>query len=73
VRALQRATGCARIYERSDSDVRRLEGLLPVERLAARRGAEDALSIVENGVRIGLTSLPATRPVSISTSATTAC
>jgi 23S rRNA (cytosine1962-C5)-methyltransferase len=28
--ALQRASGCARIYERSDSSVRRLEGLAPV-------------------------------------------
>jgi 23S rRNA G2069 N7-methylase RlmK/C1962 C5-methylase RlmI len=39
VGALQRATGCARIYERSDSDVRRLEGLEPGDRLGAGRGA----------------------------------
>ncbi len=36
--ALVKATGCARIYERSDSDVRGLEGLEPRDRLAARRG-----------------------------------
>ncbi|HEY6896577.1 MAG TPA: 23S rRNA (cytosine(1962)-C(5))-methyltransferase RlmI, partial [Rhodocyclaceae bacterium] len=30
VNALVKASGCARVYERSDSDVRRLEGLEPI-------------------------------------------
>ncbi|MEF8752750.1 MAG: class I SAM-dependent methyltransferase [Accumulibacter sp.] len=52
VRALQRATGCARIYERSDSDVRRLEGLLPVAGWLLGEAPPSPLSIVENGVRM---------------------
>jgi 23S rRNA (cytosine1962-C5)-methyltransferase len=50
--ALQRATGCARIYERSDSNVRRLEGLEPVSGWLLGEATEEALLIVENGVRI---------------------
>ena len=50
--ALQRATGCARIYERSDSNVRRLEGLEPVSGWLLGEASEEALLIVENGVRI---------------------
>jgi 23S rRNA (cytosine1962-C5)-methyltransferase len=52
VRALQRATGCARIYERSDSDVRRLEGLLPAAGWLLGEASPSPLSIVENGVRM---------------------
>ncbi|MBL8394493.1 MAG: class I SAM-dependent methyltransferase [Candidatus Accumulibacter sp.] len=52
VRALQRATGCARIYERSDSDVRRLEGLLPVSGWLLGEPPQAPLTIVENGVRM---------------------
>jgi len=52
VRALHRATGCARIYERSDSDVRRLEGLLPVAGWLLGAASPTPLSIVENGVRM---------------------
>ncbi len=52
VRALQQATGCARIYERSDSDVRRLEGLLPVAGWLLGEAPPSPLSIVENGVRM---------------------
>jgi 23S rRNA (cytosine1962-C5)-methyltransferase len=50
--ALQLVTGCARIYERSDSNVRRLEGLEPVTGWVLGEAPEQALSIVENGVRI---------------------
>ena len=52
VGALQRATDCARIYERSDSDVRRLEGLEPVSGWLLGEASDEALLIVENGVRI---------------------
>jgi len=52
VAALAAATGCATIYERSDSDVRRLEGLEP--RVGALLGELPAapLLIEENGVRM---------------------
>lgn len=55
VGALHKATGCARIYERSDSEVRRLEGLEPVTGwlLGSERADDDEpLSIDENGVRM---------------------
>lgn len=50
VAALQRATGCARIYERSDSDVRRLEGLEPVAGWRLGEAPPVPLTIIENGV-----------------------
>ena len=53
--ALQKATGCTRIYERSDSDVRRLEGLEPTTGWLlgeAQAEGEPMLSIVENEVRM---------------------
>jgi 23S rRNA (cytosine1962-C5)-methyltransferase len=50
--ALQRVTGCSRIYERSDSNVRRLEGLEPVTGWVLGEAPAQALNIVENGVRI---------------------
>ncbi|MBS0543361.1 MAG: class I SAM-dependent methyltransferase [Proteobacteria bacterium] len=52
VAGLVQATGCAAVYERSDSEVRGLEGLQP--RTGAVHGELPAggLSIVENGVRM---------------------
>ena len=52
--ALQLATGCARIYERSDSDVRGLEGLEP--RTGWLRGEAPAGEIVidEHGVKMAV-------------------
>ena len=57
VGALVKATeafGVARIYERSDSDVRGLEGLEPVTGWAYGEAPENRLSIDENGVRLGV-------------------
>jgi 23S rRNA (cytosine1962-C5)-methyltransferase len=50
--SLQKATGCARILERSDVEVRHLEGLEPVTGWLFGAAAEDELVIEENGVRI---------------------
>jgi 23S rRNA (cytosine1962-C5)-methyltransferase len=51
--ALLRATGAAHVYERSDSDVRRLEGLEP--RVGPLHGAPPASSVIsEHGVRIAV-------------------
>ncbi|MBL8399348.1 MAG: class I SAM-dependent methyltransferase [Candidatus Accumulibacter sp.] len=52
VNAIQRATGCARIYERSDSEVRRLEGLAPVTGWRLGEAPTDTLTIVEHGIRM---------------------
>ncbi len=51
VDALGELTGCARIYERSDAEVRKLEGL--PERIGALRGDAPAapIEIVEHGLR----------------------
>ncbi|MDQ5880380.1 MAG: rRNA (cytosine1962-C5)-methyltransferase [Pseudomonadota bacterium] len=54
VGALVKATGVARIYERSDSDVRKLEGLEPVTGWVHGDAPEGPLSIDENGVRLGV-------------------
>ena len=54
VGALARSTGAARIYERSDSDVRGLEGLAPVTGWAHGEAPGAPLSIDENGVRLGV-------------------
>lgn len=57
VGALVKATeafGVARIYERSDSDVRGLEGLEPVTGWVHGEAPDNALSIDENGVRLGV-------------------
>ena len=54
VGALVKATGVARIYERSDSDVRGLEGLEPVTGWVHGEATDAALSIDENGVRLGV-------------------
>jgi 23S rRNA (cytosine1962-C5)-methyltransferase len=52
--ALRLATDCERIYERSDSDVRALEGLEPT--IGWRHGEmpEGGISIIENGVRMAV-------------------
>ena len=51
---LVKATGCARIYERSDSDVRGLEGLGPTTGWIYGEAPETPLSIDENGVRLAI-------------------
>jgi 23S rRNA (cytosine1962-C5)-methyltransferase len=49
--ALLRATGITHVYERSDSDVRRLEGLEP--RVGALHGAPPSATVItEHGVRL---------------------
>src|SRR5574343_1859075 len=54
VAGLVKATGCARIYERSDSDVRGLEGLGPTTGWIYGEAPETPLSIEENGVRLAI-------------------
>ncbi len=54
VGALQKATGCARIFERSDSEVRRLEGLEPVTGWLRGEAPQTPLVIDEHGVRLGV-------------------
>ena len=50
--SLQKATGCKRIYERSDVEVRGLEGLQPVTGWILGEASGDELVIEENGVRM---------------------
>jgi len=50
--SLQKATGCARIYERSDVEVRKLEGLEPVTGWLHGTAPGDEIVIGENGVRM---------------------
>lgn len=52
VAGLVQATGCAAIYERSDSEVRGLEGLTPTTGCVYGELPVGALTIVENGVRM---------------------
>lgn len=52
VAALVQATGCAAVYERSDSDVRTREGLGPVTGCVYGELPEAPLTIDENGVRM---------------------
>lgn len=54
VAGLVKATGCARIYERSDSDVRGLEGLEPTVGWLHGEPPAGALSIDENGVQLAV-------------------
>ena len=54
VSALVQATGCVAVYERSDSEVRGLEGLAPVTGCAYGQLPDEALDIVENGIRLGV-------------------
>ena len=51
--ALQKSAGCARIYERSDSEVRKLEGLEPTSGWLLGEGGTQ-LVIEENGVNLGV-------------------
>ncbi|RTL56869.1 MAG: 23S rRNA (cytosine(1962)-C(5))-methyltransferase RlmI [Rhodocyclaceae bacterium] len=50
VGALVKATGCARIFDRSDSDVRKLEGLEPVTGWLHGDAPMEDILIEENGV-----------------------
>ncbi len=52
VAGLVQATGCAAIYERSDSEVRGLEGLAPRTGCVHGELPAGGLTIVENGVRM---------------------
>ncbi|HJV28452.1 MAG TPA: class I SAM-dependent methyltransferase [Aromatoleum sp.] len=52
VAGLVQATGCKAVYERSDSDVRKLEGLELKTGCVYGELPEGALTIVENGVRM---------------------
>ncbi|MBT9521812.1 MAG: class I SAM-dependent rRNA methyltransferase [Dechloromonas sp.] len=54
VAGLVKATGCARVYERSDSDVRGLEGLGPTTGWLHGEAPKTPLSIDENGVRLAI-------------------
>lgn len=52
VNALVKATGCARIFERSDSDVRKLEGLESTTGWLHGEPPNGDIVIMENGVRM---------------------
>ena len=52
--SLQKATGCARIYERSDVEVRSLEGLESVTGWLHGAAPEGDIVIAENGVRMAV-------------------
>ncbi|MGE5467024.1 MAG: class I SAM-dependent rRNA methyltransferase [Ignavibacteria bacterium] len=52
VGALQKATGCARVYERSDSEVRAREGLEPTSGWLAGEAPAEEIVIDEHGVRM---------------------
>lgn len=54
VAGLVKATGCARVYERSDSDVRGLEGLGATTGWLYGEAPATPLSIDENGVRLAI-------------------
>ena len=54
VAGLVKATGCARVYERSDSDVRGMEGLEPTTGWLYGEAPAGVLSIDENGVRLAV-------------------
>lgn len=54
VAGLVKATGCDRVYERSDSDVRGLEGLAPTTGWIHGTAPSVPLSIGENAVRLGV-------------------
>ncbi|MBA3031498.1 MAG: class I SAM-dependent rRNA methyltransferase [Gammaproteobacteria bacterium] len=54
VDALAKATGCARIYERSDSEVRGLEGLEPTTGWLLGEAPEREIVIEEHGVKLAV-------------------
>ena len=51
INALQQATDCKRIYERSDSESRQLEGLEPINGWCSGETPDKAVQIKENGIR----------------------
>ena len=52
--SLRKATGCARIYERSDAEVRKLEGLEPVTGWLHGEASDQELVIEENGIKMAV-------------------
>jgi 23S rRNA (cytosine1962-C5)-methyltransferase len=54
VAALVQATGCARVYERSDSEVRAMEGLEPVTGWVHGEAPAGPITLLEHGVRMGV-------------------
>ncbi|GAB1394341.1 class I SAM-dependent rRNA methyltransferase [Rhodocyclaceae bacterium] len=54
VDGLQKATGCARVYERSDSEVRSLEGLEPVTGWLKGDAPARGITIEEHGVTMAV-------------------
>ncbi|WP_281983221.1 class I SAM-dependent rRNA methyltransferase [Azonexus hydrophilus] len=54
VAGLVKSTGCARVYERSDSEVRALEGLEPTTGWLHGEAPTAPLAIMENGVRLAV-------------------
>ncbi len=54
VDGLVKATGCARVYERSDSEVRGLEGLEPVTGWLHGEAPAGEITIEEHGVRMAV-------------------
>lgn len=54
VAALVQATGCARVYERSDSEVRGLEGLEPVTGWVHGEAPAAPVTVTEYGIRMGV-------------------
>lgn len=54
VAALEQATACTAVYERSDSEVRGMEGLEPVSGCISGALPDEGVTIVENGVRLSV-------------------
>lgn len=54
VAALVKATGCARIYERSDSEVRTLEGLSSITGWIYGAAPESGIRLLEHGIYLGV-------------------
>ena len=50
ISSLESITGCSHIYERSDLDVRELEGLLPLKRVLTGLEPPESVEINENGL-----------------------
>ncbi len=72
VDALAEVTGLDTLYERSDAEVRELEGL-PRQAGPLRGDAPGELTVVEHGLRFLVDPAGATRPASTWTSGTTGC
>lgn len=51
IRTLRERSGCARVYERSDTDARELEGLPASSGLVLGMAADGPLEIVEHGIK----------------------